>query len=646
MKKETTRLGSFLQTIERTPAKILRSLKTLIIDDECDQASVNAATGEMDMTKTNEAIRKIIRALPAVSYVGYTATPFANVFINPFPHNKDELDDLYPEDFITDLPRPTNYFGAREVFGFDPDDAENDDGASAGRDMIRIIPSEEVARIVPAVVKDRESFVPQITSQLEHALLWFLLTCALRRRRGQASSHMTMLVHTSQYVAQHDHMAKAISSWLAQNAPDIFAADGEVWNRLIDVWKEEISRLPSDIEKEVGLGPADLLPYLKEAFQALEVVVENGESVERLNYAEEPKTYIVVGGSVLARGLTLEGLTVSFFLRTSRQYDTLLQMGRWFGFRHGYADLPRLWATGDLVSNFRALARIEEEIRDDIGQYRKRDASPLDFAVKVRSIPGLAITSAAKMRHAYRTSISFEGKHVQTIRFDHQKVGIVRENWSAAMNLVDSARANSTFDSEKRLFSGVPMTIIRKFLMEYDICDRHFDLKHDMILGYLEKAGAGLAEWNVAVVCPEHGQVSSRSLGFMGQVPTSKRSQLEKSGDYADIKALMSKRDILTDADEKGAKNGDSWDDLKAKRPPVPLLLLYPIEAKSKPSIERTNKHGEPTRIPLDAVDDLMGFGIVFPGSRDQAGGYFSVDLDIPTPEQLDEESDQGNGNE
>src|SRR5690606_15216939 len=105
------------------------------IDDECDQASVNAGRKEYDITEINRAIRKIIRALPAVSYVGYTATPFANVFINPFPVSKDELDDLYPEDFITALERPEGYFGAREVFGFDPDDADRDEGESAGRDM-------------------------------------------------------------------------------------------------------------------------------------------------------------------------------------------------------------------------------------------------------------------------------------------------------------------------------------------------------------------------------------------------------------------------------------------------------------------------------------------------------------------------------
>lgn len=640
MKKETSRLKAFLHTVERTPTTILRSLKTLMIDDECDQASVNASSNEYDMTRINEAIRKIIRALPAVSYVGYTATPFANVFIHPFPHNKDELDDLYPEDFITALPRPKDYFGAKEVFGFDPDNADEEGGNAAGRDMIRIIPPDQVAQITPRGTKDRATFSPQVATELEQALIWFLITCALRRRRGQASSHMTMLIHTSPYVAQHVRMADAVRDWKETNAADLCTGSGEIWQRLVDTWQAETTRVPLEGAGEDELTPSDILPWLRDAFGVLEVAIENGESVERLNYTEDAKTYIVVGGSVLARGLTLEGLSVSFFLRTSQQYDTLLQMGRWFGFRHGYADLPRLWATEDLIANFRALARIEEEIREDIALYRARKATPLDFAVKVREIPGLAITSAAKMRHAYRTSISFEGKHVQTIRFDHLKDGIVSMNWSAASRLVDEAKSRGQFDAERNLFRDVPLAFIRRFLMDYNICDRHLDLKQDMLLDYLDKASSGIALWNVAIVSPAAGAPSVRTLGAIGHVSTNRRSRLAGNNDYADIKALMSKSDILVDAPNTPTKNTDTWSDLKAKRPPVPLLLLYPIEAESSPRGSGVSRDGRPTRIALNAASDLIGFGIVFPGSLDRSGGWYSVELDVPTPEQLGDEMD------
>lgn len=637
MKKETNRLDAFLRTIERTPSTVMSSLKTLIIDDECDQASVDASTRENSPTKINEGIRRIIRALPAVSYVGYTATPFANVFINPH-----ESDDLYPEDFITDLPRPKDYFGAREVFGFDPDNAEEEEGASAGKDMIRQIPAEEVAKLRPAGAKNNANFIPEITAQLERALLWFLITCAIRRRRGHKSSHMTMLVHTSPNVSQHIRMSEAIRGWLKSGHDGISSGNGETWSRLVDVWNAETIRVPLTGTDEESLTPAALVPWLREVLELIEVAVENGESVERLDYTADAKTYIVVGGSVLARGLTLEGLSVSFFLRTSQQYDTLLQMGRWFGYRHGYADLPRLWTTSDLALNFRALARIEDEIRQDIALYRERKATPLDLAVRVRQVPGLAITSKAKMRHAYRTSISFEGKHVQTIRFDHRNDGVVSGNWAAAVRFVDDAKAKGHYDPDRTLFTDVPLATVRKFLREYQICDQHMDLRQEMLLDYLDKADAGLASWHVTVVGPDNGKPSARTLGFLAAVPTNRRSKLAESDAYADIKALMSKRDILVDAADRSVNAGASWGDLKARRPANPLLLLYPIEAESRPSSKRASRSGEPTRIALNAVGDLMGVGIVFPGLVDRSGGYYSVELDVPTPEQLEDDETLG----
>jgi hypothetical protein len=638
MKKEVSRLDAFLRTIELTPPAVLGSLKTLIIDDECDQASVNAGE-EHDPTKINERIRKVIRALPAVSYVGYTATPFANVFINPFPRNKEELDDLYPEDFITALPRPKDYFGAREVFGFEPDDANEEGGEAAGRNMIRPIEQDEVAKVRPSTTKAVASFVPTIAGELEKALFWFLISSAIRRRRGHVDAHMTMLVHTSPNVIQHTRMADAIRGWIVVNEPALRTASGDAWLRLETVWDEETKRVPLSGAAEQDIRPADLAIELNAVLDAVTVAVENGESVERLNYhTEGPMTYIVVGGSVLARGLTLEGLSVSYFLRTSQQYDTLLQMGRWFGFRHGYDDLPRLWTTKDLISNFRSLAKVEDEIREEISVYRERRATPIEFAVKVRQIPGLAITSAGKMRHAYRTSISFEGKHVQTIRFDHLSTTVISNNWSAASRLVNESLSDGRTLENGSLIRSVPIAIIRKFLRDYDLCEEHLDLKKEMLLEYIDKAAVGLKEWNVAVVMPEKGPLSAEPLGALGSIPMSRRSRLPDSDAYADIKALMSKGDILVDAPPGTKAGAKKWDALKAERPAVPLLLLYPIDRQSEPRPPRLGDEGRPSRVALNAAGDLVGIGIVFPGSLDHSGSYFSVELDVPTPEQLSAE--------
>jgi hypothetical protein len=636
MKKVTSRLNSFHRTIRRTPPTILRQLKVLLIDDECDQASVNSARDDYDMTKINEAIRKIITSLPAVSYVGYTATPFANVFIDPFPHNKEELDDLYPEDFITSLPLPEGYFGTREVFGRAPVDAEAETSDEAGRDMIRLIPKEQVDRIRPARAGDKDTFHPEITDELRDAILWFLASCAIRRMRGQQNSHMTMLVHTSPNIIQHERMAEVLRAWLTENEPDLKSGNGPCSERLTVLLSEEMDRVPD--EGKGYLRPrtvGDIRPALAEALDALEVAVENGTSEERLDYTRDPKTYIVVGGAVLARGLTLEGLCVSFFLRTAKQYDTLLQMGRWFGYRFGYDDLPRLWTTADLASAFRSLANIEEEIREDISVFRGKNTTPLEFAVRVREIPGMAITSASKMKHAYRTNISYEGRHIQTIRFDHRNDDVVAGNWRAGSQLVDDMMsAGEPQRTEGRLlFTHVPSKIIRRFLAAYDISGAHMDLRKEHLLGFFDSTSARMPEWHVGLVLPKGKGKSIRPLGRLGPVELNNRSRLPDltAEGHADIKALMSMRDVLIDVDEspenvKGAK----WDDLKLLRPPVPLLLFYPIDARSAGQTKN--------RINLDAVGDLLGVGVVFPGEADRSGNYFQVLLEAPTPEQLDAE--------
>lgn len=641
MKKEGSRLKQLRRTISRTPPVVLRELKVLLIDDECDQASVNSARGEFDMTRINAEIRQVLAALPAVTYVGYTATPFANVFINPYPYgNEEDLDDLYPRDFITALERPIGYFGAREVFGSDSAEAGSEE-----QDMIRLLQEDDPERLRPTSPKDKESFHPEMTRSLEDAILWFLASCAIRRARGQEGDHMSMLVHSSPYVRQHEYMSGLIREWIEQRQSDLIAGTGEPATRLREVFEEERERTAAAGQDRILENFETVLTYLPAVLNALRYPVENGETDEalRLDYTGDPVTCIVVGGTVLARGLTLEGLCVSFFLRTSKQYDTLLQMGRWFGYRRGYEDLPRLWTTEDLASKFRSLAVIEEEIRDDIAVYRENRLTPRVFAVKVRAIPGMAITAATKMKHAFRTSMSFAGKHVQTIRFDHRNSEIVGSNWNAASQLVDSMLQTSEPTPEARglLFRKIPFHLIRRFIAATEISDEHMDLKQPHLIQYLDEEEGSLENWNVAVIRTNSTTTSSKPLGGLGHVLTMRRSRLrEASRRYADIKALMSKADILIDADRE-PEGKEDWTNYKACRPDLPLLLLYLIDARSEPQIRKSSDDKPPSRVALDAVSDIIGFGIVFPGQKDRSGGYFSVDIEAPALEETEEGEDQ-----
>lgn len=639
MKKITSRLNAFIRTIDKTPPSILRELKVLLIDDECDQASVNSAKDDFDMTRINEAIRTIIKKLPAVSYVGYTATPFANVFIDPFPHNREELDDLYPEDFITVLPQPEEYFGAHEVFGTEPSDASDETEEEAGQSMIRTIDPDELKLLRPQRAADKDVFSPEVNESLSEAILWFIASSAIRLARGHSGKHMTMLVHSSPNIIQHVRMADAIKVWLAENEASLRSGAGPGFEMLEKVSRRELAAVgPQRSSHEIRPQALDLLPQINQVMDAIDIAIENGESGTRLDYTGDPKIYIVIGGAVLARGLTLEGLCVSFFLRTAKQYDTLLQMGRWFGYRTGYEDLPRLWTTADLASSFRALARIEEEVRQDIGVYREYELTPKQFAVRVRAIPGMAITSATKMKNAYRTDISYEGRHVQTIRFDHLSPGTIAGNWNAASGLVDSIGARS-FDrvaSGQMLARDVDVSLVRKFLRNYSISTTHMDLRSQHLIGFIDKMEGELRTWNVGVIFPGEGKLSGGPLGGLGAVRLVNRAKLgDSESHYADIKALMSKQDVLIDAGTRpGTIKGKDWADLKRLRPVQPLLLMYPIDAQSMPAPQA--KH----RVPLEADGDLIGIGIVFPGERNRSGNYFSVEIEAPTPEQLDREEE------
>ncbi|ATQ55025.1 Z1 domain-containing protein [Paracoccus yeei] len=647
VKKNVSPLGQLRKAINETLPAVLRQLRVLVIDDECDQATVNSARGELDMTAINERIRELLSMLPAATYVGYTATPFANVLINPYRRDTlkedakkgrldtREIDDLYPRDFISALPKPERYFGTERLFGKTPVNPEDIQPDEEGLDMIRNVPEEDEAVLQPRSRQERDAFQPAMTSSLETAILYFLGCCAARRARGQDDQHMTMLVHTSAYVRAHERVAALIEGWVDVHRRDLVDPASEIGSRLGQVWVEEQGRLPDDLTDAPPVTIEEIFDHLPEVLQCIEFPVENGASDDRIDYSGKARTYIVVGGSILARGLTLEGLMVSYFLRTANQYDTLLQMGRWFGYRRGYEDLPRIWMPRDLKLRFRALAAVEQEIRDDIEQYRLRDLTPMDLAVRIKAIPGMAITAANKMRAARRSAVSYWGTHRQTFRFAHRDALLLEKNWGAGSELISRIETLGLRDldaRERRLWRNVPKSSIRRFLESYSVEPSHADLLPAMLLPFIDEADQRLLTWNVGIIESGRGRDSESPLGTIGSVRTVNRAKLKDANGIADIKALMSRRDVLFDCSEQVGGNG-SWEELKAARLDavghVPLLLLYPIARESRP--ERESK----AREPLDAVHDVLGIGIVFPGSITEGGNFVSVDLQPLSAEEL-----------
>ncbi|WGD42734.1 Z1 domain-containing protein [Streptomyces cathayae] len=354
---------------------ILGELPTLIIDDESDQASVNTSNpkkweeGRIERTAINGLISKLLGLLPRAQYVGYTATPFANVFIDP-----GDEENIFPQDFLISLPRPSGYMGVQDFHDLDGvDDGETEGGAEK---------------------KHVRGIYDSAGDRLQEALDAFVLTGALKLYRADHGTpdgpfrHHTMLVHESVRMAEHTALALRINT---------------MWHNASYTGSQGHARLASLFEKDFRTHAAsslptpttyaDLKPYVFEARRLINkggtpVIVVNGAS-ERdysqpdLDFDRTPNVWkILVGGTKLSRGFTVEGLTITYYRRTTQQADTLMQMGRWFGFRPGYRDLVRLYIgreetlgrgrnarTVDLYEAFEAICRDEELFRTELARY-------------------------------------------------------------------------------------------------------------------------------------------------------------------------------------------------------------------------------------------------------------------------------------
>ena len=317
VKKNAAVLRRLVKWLELQPSQqALKQLSVLIIDDEADQASV--ATKSI-----NPLIRRLLKVAKRRTYIGYTATPFANVFIDP------ASDDLYPKDFILNLPRPDAYFGPEKVFGRDVVEGEDELPDADGRDMIRIVPPEDLKLIRPANAADAAGFVPTLTADLKDALSWFWLATAIRRSRSD-DGHSTMLFHVSERISVQESYREPLLEYRDRVLRGILAGDEESLTRLRAVWGREIDAVPPSAGVDEHLEFDDVVKRLPEVMDATKVIIDNFRSKDRLNYGEEPQIAIAVGGNTLSRGLTLEGLVVSFFVRTARARSTTCS-SRWAG---------------------------------------------------------------------------------------------------------------------------------------------------------------------------------------------------------------------------------------------------------------------------------------------------------------------------
>ncbi|GGR73199.1 endonuclease [Micromonospora fulviviridis] len=633
VKKNPYRLRRLAEFLDAA-GSVLRDCPIVLIDDEADQASIDVGSRGRQ-SRINWLIRRILNK-PKVAYLAYTATPFANLLIDP-----SVPDDLYPRDFVVDLPCPDDYFGAETIFGRDLL-AHEDGKPDQGLDVIREVPDGEVPEVQPPRSRDSvDSWHPGVPSSLAAALRWFVLATAARRHREGTPTDSTMLIHTSMRAVAHQRLAVSVADHLERLAEDLRADDRVAWDQLRQDWRNETERLPA---AAMGLAPVpweEVAGNIMPVLDHIGVVIDNYQSGDRLVYGDAPVTAVAIGGNTLARGLTLEGLVCSYFVRAASAYDTLLQMGRWFGYRPGYQDLPRIWMTNELASWFIDLATVEAEIRQQIRRYEDEHLTPHQLAVKIRKHPSLAVTSAAKMRAGITVRNSYSCQVAQTIKFHHRDGNWLKHNITAADRLLRSAAVTPgvtevTARAGRRLLRSVPADLVLKFLNDYEFHERSPNLRSQALRDYIRKQNAhgALRNWNVVVVGQERDRVGHMDLGGC-RVNLINRSRLRTPDTYADIKSLVSTWDRVADlpgtvAEIRARLDGEPTDDrLRVLRDgelgPVGLLCLYPI---SRDSVDESHTRGKYPRVDLRAEQHIIGVGLFFPeawGPEEQ--DYVSVDL-------------------
>ena len=481
-----------------TGRKIHKNIPLLVIDDEADQASIDIRAitldesgdtdPEHDPSVINGHIRKILYAFDKSAYVGFTATPFANIFINDQNTSREYGKDLFPESFIINLEAPSNYIGASEVFGIDANEElgiedkaplpivesvyDYVDDLNDTRQTIGWMPPRSSGKIdhIPLYNKNDE-----IPPSLHKAILCFILSTLARSYREPSPIFNSMLVHVTRITNVQKRVKIQVESHLKSIIHRIKLGDGSfrptIFEEFREIWFDKY------IPTSKICGESYILPEwgyvesnLGKVASSIQVMEINGSASDSLNYethAASGLNVIAVGGDKLSRGLTLEGLIVSYFLRSSRMYDTLMQMGRWFGYKEKYLDLCRLFTTDELRGWFRHIAIASEELRQEFNYMNTIKATPVMYGLKVRSHPAMMITSQVKMRSGTRMKLSYAGDISETTIF-YRDPNAISRNLEAARSLIEKIGVEKgKIKKSCYVWSEVKSDEITNFLAQY-----------------------------------------------------------------------------------------------------------------------------------------------------------------------------------
>lgn len=491
------------------------NLPMLLIDDEADNASVNTNSEERDPTAINAAINKILRSFKQATYLGITATPFANIFITPDMDDDGAAKDLFPRHFLTLLPTPDDYIGADKIFG--NGNADNWRERTEGQynaSLIEIKNDEQSDFFVFKHKKELADDLYDLPPSLYEAICYFILVTAITDSRFDVKEHRSMMVNVSRFTDVQNVTADLIKEYVSQLKSDIEnysslpikqAMKIPNLQKMSYVWEKH------HLEEISGLTwHCVFSDYLFKAVRRIEVRAVNqktgAKSLDYYNYKNSGMRVIAVGGNSLSRGLTLEGLCVSYFYRNTMMYDTLLQMGRWFGYRNNYDDLFKIWMGEDAVGWYAYITDAFNELKAELRNMARQNLTPEDFGLKVRQDPGaLIVTARNKMRSGTPVSvpITLSGRMIETPRL-WNNAETIRENNLLCEQIIRAADAlectEREFDPNVKamIWRNVPKKIIVELVSQYRSHPWNLNFQASALSDFIEEDD-GLALWDLAI---------------------------------------------------------------------------------------------------------------------------------------------------
>ena len=674
-------------TDSSTGRRFVSNLPLLVIDDEADHASVDTGEQLFDLDGNpdedhepkaiNSRIRKILFAFSKSAYVGYTATPFANIFIHRKNATKEEGPDLFPQSFIINLAAPSNYIGPSKIFGYKSKEGRKNNLALDRSISDFFDATTNTGWMPPKHSKNHSPLINgvyDIPESLKQAVFSFILACTERHLRGQGREHSSMLIHVTRFNLVQKDVYDQVDGFLSIIKRKVLRSiDHEnLLSTLKELWELDFIQTSLEISNILDASEAPPPPSswqqiaetLPIVLADIEVKMINGTAKDALDYEsskEKGLKLIAIGGDKLARGLTLEGLCTSYFIRTTKMYDTLMQMGRWFGYRPRYIDLCRLYTTNDLIEWFGHITDASEELREEFDQMVESGGTPLDYGLKVQSHSVLMVTSPLKMRSAETLFLSYSGSLVQTVSM-FKEPQLLEINLRATEKLLEEVGHPSEIGPTRErldkpdkweksfLWKSVNSKLIIEFLESFKTHPKATRANSLVLADFIKlmNSNSELETWTVALLGegkPSHTPYSFGSGLTITSMPY--RSDTKVEGSYS-IGVLTDPADEAIDLDDDVWKKALELTQSEWKPDPARNRLTLPtrpsgkkirdIRGLGKDDIPANPNSGILLLYPLSPFDDkgaqicnewekpIIAFAISFPSSNSGTKVEYKVD--------------------